>query len=75
MIPDSLSIPWGNNEDSRSISTQFHATDSEILLEQNSKILKDTNWRGLNQSIKYTFNNKGFRCNFDFDDDFDFSNI
>lgn len=77
MIPNSLpyfDIPWGNNEDSRSISTQFHATDSEILLEQNSKILKDTNWRGLNQSIKYTFNNKGFRCNFDFDDDFDFSN-
>ena len=31
MIPDSLSIPWGNNEDIRSTSIQFHATDSENI--------------------------------------------
>jgi len=74
MIPDSLSIPWGNNEDIRSTSIQFHATDSETLFEQNFKTLRDTNWRWLNQSIEYTFNDKGFRCNFEFDDDFDFSN-
>ena len=45
MIPDSLSIPWGNNEDIRNTSIQFHATDSETLFEQNFKILRDTNWR------------------------------
>ena len=44
------------------------------LLEQNFKTLRDTNWRWLNQSIEYTFNDKGFRCNFEFDDNFDFSN-
>ena len=74
MIPDSLSIPWGNNEDIRSTSIQFHATDSETLLEQNFKTLRDTNWRWLNQSIEYTFNDKGFRCNFEFDDDFGLGN-
>ena len=69
-----LRIPYGNVEKDRNIHLKYHGHDSIDKYNINSDILKNTNWRWLIDEIDYNFNNHGFRCDFDFADDFDFSN-
>ena len=69
-----LRIPYGNFEKDRSVHLKYHGYDDLYKYNINSDILKNTNWRWLTDDIDYKFNNQGFRCDFDFDDDFDFSN-
>ncbi|MDA8882821.1 hypothetical protein N9I00_00275 [bacterium] len=69
-----LRIPYGNFEKDRSIHLKYHGYDDLYKYNINSDILKNTNWLWLTNDIDYKFNNQGFRCDFDFDDNFDFSN-
>ena len=69
-----LRIPYGNFEKDRSVHLKYHGYDDLYKYNINSDILKNTNWRWLTDTIDYKLNNQGFRCNFDFDDNFDFSN-
>jgi hypothetical protein len=69
-----LRIPYGNFEKDRSIHLKYHGYDDLYKYNINSDILQNTNWLWLTNDIDYKFNNQGFRCDFDFDDNFDFSN-
>ena len=66
-----LRIPYGNFEKNRSVHLKYHGYDDLYKYNINSDILKNTNWRWLTDDIDYKFNNQGFRCDFDFDDNFD----
>ena len=69
-----LLIPYGNFEKDRNVHLKYHGYDDLYKYNVNSDILQNTNWRWLTDTIDYNLNNHGFRCDFDFDETFDFSN-
>lgn len=67
-------FPISNSDCILNDTVFFHGSDSIDSLNINSKQLRGKDWNWLNTDITYTFNNLGYRCDFDFDDNFDFTN-
>lgn len=68
-----LQIPIGHMSNFKGVTDFFSGSDDTVKLEKNSILLAKLDWKWLKKTILYKYNNLGFRCDFDFDGEFDFS--
>ena len=68
-----LQIPIGHMYNFKGVTEFFSGSDDTVKLEKNSSLLANSGWKWLKKTILYKYNNLGFRCDFDFDGEFDFS--
>jgi len=68
-----LQIPIGHMANFKGVTEFFSGSDDTVKFEKNSILLANSDWKWLKKTILYKYNNLGFRCDFDFDGEFDFS--
>jgi hypothetical protein len=68
-----MQIPIGHIYNSKGVTDLFSGSDNPAQFKINSNVLADVGWQWLKKTIPYQYNNLGFRCDFDFDGEFDFS--
>ena len=68
-----LQIPIGHMYNFKGVTEFFSGSDDTVKLEKNSSLLANSDWKWRKKTILYKYNNLGFRCDFDFDGEFDFS--
>lgn len=69
---------WSNKDEIKKYKLYWSGSDTEDLFNKNISYIKKykgdfRDWTYLSNEITYCYNNKGFRCDFDITENFDFS--